>query len=314
MDRAHRLGQTKQVTVYRLICKGTIEERMLQRAREKSEIQRMVIHGGSFKGARHDLKPKEVVSLLLDDDELERKIRAKSINSSAAATPFAQPSPAAGATPVYSETSKDNNRLGFEDNDDSFLSFISAGLDDSENFEGEFANESSVSFQLQNAANGATTNDRSSSPVPKLLDRDLSSSSPIFDFLGEKIGPAKPKRGTGGRRGRPPSKQKITKLSPMVSSDGSLSCQAMDGNISSNLTKVERGGRGRGPGRPRLRPAGTPRNMGDRTPVTKSRSLANLSTFKRHHHKALAHLEQKSASSSLIVPSSVISTDPHDNS
>jgi len=39
MDRAHRLGQTKQVTVYRLICKGTIEERILQRAKEKSEVK-----------------------------------------------------------------------------------------------------------------------------------------------------------------------------------------------------------------------------------------------------------------------------------
>jgi hypothetical protein len=38
MDRTHRLGQTKQVTVYRLICKDTIEERMLQRAREKCEV------------------------------------------------------------------------------------------------------------------------------------------------------------------------------------------------------------------------------------------------------------------------------------
>lgn len=38
MDRAHRLGQTKQVIVYRLICKGAIEERILQRAREKSEV------------------------------------------------------------------------------------------------------------------------------------------------------------------------------------------------------------------------------------------------------------------------------------
>ena len=38
MDRAHRLGQTKQVTVYRLICKGTIEERIVQRATEKSEV------------------------------------------------------------------------------------------------------------------------------------------------------------------------------------------------------------------------------------------------------------------------------------
>ncbi|GIY61515.1 chromatin-remodeling ATPase INO80 [Caerostris darwini] len=75
MDRAHRLGQTKQVTVYRLICQGSIEERILQRAREKSEIQRMVISGGTFKP--DTLKPKEVVSLLLDDAELEKKFRSR---------------------------------------------------------------------------------------------------------------------------------------------------------------------------------------------------------------------------------------------
>ncbi|KAK3911986.1 Chromatin-remodeling ATPase INO80 [Frankliniella fusca] len=75
MDRAHRLGQTKQVTVYRLICKGSIEERILQRAREKSEIQRMVISGEQFKP--DTLKPKEVVSLLLDDEEIEHKYRQK---------------------------------------------------------------------------------------------------------------------------------------------------------------------------------------------------------------------------------------------
>lgn len=81
MDRAHRLGQTKQVTVYRLICKGTIEERILQRAREKSEIQRMVIQGGSFKGSKPgELRPKEVVSLLLDDEELERKYNVKKVD------------------------------------------------------------------------------------------------------------------------------------------------------------------------------------------------------------------------------------------
>ncbi|XP_063803421.1 chromatin-remodeling ATPase INO80 [Pseudophryne corroboree] len=75
MDRAHRLGQTKQVTVYRLICKGTIEERILQRAKEKSEIQRVVISGGNFKP--DTLKPKEVVGLLLDDEELEKKLRLR---------------------------------------------------------------------------------------------------------------------------------------------------------------------------------------------------------------------------------------------
>merc|ERR1712241_478452 len=59
-------------------CKGTIEERILQRAEEKSEIQRMVIQGGSFKGLKQtELKPKEVVSLLLDDDEINRKVQAK---------------------------------------------------------------------------------------------------------------------------------------------------------------------------------------------------------------------------------------------
>lgn len=73
MDRAHRLGQTKQVTVYRLICKGSIEERILQRAREKSEIQKLVISGGNFKP--DTLKPKEVVSLLLDDEEIEQKCK-----------------------------------------------------------------------------------------------------------------------------------------------------------------------------------------------------------------------------------------------
>jgi chromatin-remodeling ATPase INO80 len=39
MDRAHRLGQKKQVTVYRLVTKDTVEDRILQRAKEKSEVR-----------------------------------------------------------------------------------------------------------------------------------------------------------------------------------------------------------------------------------------------------------------------------------
>nr|CAG8532112.1 3828_t:CDS:10 [Entrophospora candida] len=77
MDRAHRLGQTKQVTVYRLITKGTIEERILQRAKQKDEIQRVVISGGEFKQV--DFKPREIVSLLLDDDELDTKFREQQL-------------------------------------------------------------------------------------------------------------------------------------------------------------------------------------------------------------------------------------------
>lgn len=68
MDRAHRLGQTKQVTVYRLITKNTIEERIMQRAREKGEIQKVVIAGGEFK--QTDFKSKEIVSLLLEEETI----------------------------------------------------------------------------------------------------------------------------------------------------------------------------------------------------------------------------------------------------
>lgn len=43
MDRAHRLGQTRQVTVYRLITKGTIDERIVQLARVKKDVSMEVI-------------------------------------------------------------------------------------------------------------------------------------------------------------------------------------------------------------------------------------------------------------------------------
>ena len=48
MDRAHRLGQTKQVTVYRLVCKGTVDERILARAQAKSTVS--LLNFNSFLG------------------------------------------------------------------------------------------------------------------------------------------------------------------------------------------------------------------------------------------------------------------------
>lgn len=50
MDRAHRLGQTKQVTVYRLLVRGTIEERMRDRAKQKMHVQQVVMEGGASAG------------------------------------------------------------------------------------------------------------------------------------------------------------------------------------------------------------------------------------------------------------------------
>jgi DNA helicase INO80 len=96
MDRAHRLGQQRQVTVYRLITKNTIDERILALARNKKVVQDAVV-GSSTQvvgGSSGEVKGNEVVNLLLDDDELaetlqqseamkENKGRAKDIAASA---------------------------------------------------------------------------------------------------------------------------------------------------------------------------------------------------------------------------------------
>eukprot|EP00461_Guttulinopsis_vulgaris_P002183 UN02184 len=46
MDRAHRIGQTKQVLVYRLVTDGTIEERVVERALKKLALDAMIIQKG----------------------------------------------------------------------------------------------------------------------------------------------------------------------------------------------------------------------------------------------------------------------------
>ena len=88
MDRAHRLGQTRPVTVYRLVCAGTIEERIVKRAAQKQAVQSLVMQEGSPLGdASGDVfAPDEVASLLLDDAELEQQMAAKA--AAAAANPI----------------------------------------------------------------------------------------------------------------------------------------------------------------------------------------------------------------------------------
>lgn len=71
MDRVHRIGQTKQVTVYRLVCQGTVEEKILERAAYKHSIQKTVYSGG-FKlptaggGDSGLFKSSELKNILLD--------------------------------------------------------------------------------------------------------------------------------------------------------------------------------------------------------------------------------------------------------
>ena len=46
MDRAHRIGQKKQVYVYRFVTDSTVEERIIERAEMKLRLDNLVIQQG----------------------------------------------------------------------------------------------------------------------------------------------------------------------------------------------------------------------------------------------------------------------------
>ena len=57
-DRAHRIGQTNVVNVFRLIIKDTIEERIIQLQKEKSSLADRILSGEGVSSAtlsRQDL-------------------------------------------------------------------------------------------------------------------------------------------------------------------------------------------------------------------------------------------------------------------
>jgi SNF2 family DNA or RNA helicase len=53
-DRAHRIGQDKPVFVYKLICTGTVEEKILALQERKAELAAAVLEGGSTQSLRFD--------------------------------------------------------------------------------------------------------------------------------------------------------------------------------------------------------------------------------------------------------------------
>ena len=56
-DRAHRIGQTKQVYVFRFITEGSVEERMLERAAQKLRLDQLVIQQGRTQNAKGERFP-----------------------------------------------------------------------------------------------------------------------------------------------------------------------------------------------------------------------------------------------------------------
>ena len=68
-DRAHRIGQTRPVIVYRLATRGTVEEVLLERADQKRRLEKLVIRKGRFHPKEGEGKPSE------EWEELQRVLR-----------------------------------------------------------------------------------------------------------------------------------------------------------------------------------------------------------------------------------------------
>ncbi|KAH6634985.1 SNF2 family N-terminal domain-containing protein [Chaetomium sp. MPI-SDFR-AT-0129] len=76
-DRAHRIGQTRPVVVYRLATKGTVEEELLMSADAKRRLEKLVIKKGGFRtmGQKMDMREEDLdretlKALLLKDGQV----------------------------------------------------------------------------------------------------------------------------------------------------------------------------------------------------------------------------------------------------
>jgi len=49
-DRAHRIGQKRPVTIYRLVTKDTIEEKIVELHRHKRDLADDLLEGGEMSG------------------------------------------------------------------------------------------------------------------------------------------------------------------------------------------------------------------------------------------------------------------------
>lgn len=70
-DRAHRIGQKKEVRIFVFVSVGTIEEVILEKAREKSEIDNKVIQAGMFNQTSVHADRAKVLESILRKAEFE---------------------------------------------------------------------------------------------------------------------------------------------------------------------------------------------------------------------------------------------------
>lgn len=69
MDRAHRIGQRKQVIIYRLVTEGSVEEKIVERAARKLKVDHLIMQKGNYRNDKdtklsNQVSNHEVLSML----------------------------------------------------------------------------------------------------------------------------------------------------------------------------------------------------------------------------------------------------------
>jgi chromodomain-helicase-DNA-binding protein 1 len=81
MARAHRIGQKKPVSIYRLVSKETVEEEILERARNKLMLEFITIQRGVTDKEKKELREKAVKAGKIDDpkssDDISRILKRR---------------------------------------------------------------------------------------------------------------------------------------------------------------------------------------------------------------------------------------------
>lgn len=94
-DRVHRIGQLKPVRIFRLVTRGTVEERIVSRASQKLYLEKMVVGGrGGQAAAERDKESEESA-----DEVLSLGVSRSEVRSRGRTAPPSPPLPRPGPNP-----------------------------------------------------------------------------------------------------------------------------------------------------------------------------------------------------------------------